>query len=105
MAAYFVTGVWKNIRNEITHLYIHPINNNNRFTSGVKRAEVDVIRMINNGDTFSTITWNYISAIWDIGEPIRLVLRRDSGTTYLRTFRDQTITNNLDNLINMAGVI
>ena len=104
MATFYVTGVWKT-GDKITHVMLHSINANNTLNKGVKTAEQTVINQINRvgGDIVYTLTWNYTDASWTTGAQV-LVVREGYGEI-LRTHRDKTVKNNLDNLIRMESFV
>ena len=101
MAHYFISGVWKN-NNVITHVFAHSYNAaNNTFESGSKVSEDNVIRNIRLGHTYQTINWSYSSVTWRKGANVLIV--KEGNREFLRTAKDASVEDNLDNLINLAG--
>lgn len=102
MASYFISGVWKDNNGRITHVFVHPYDQqNNVFNPGTKQTEAAVIAAIRLGHTYQTLNWSYTDVSWRIGASVGVV--QEGGTTYLRTARDASVQDNLDNLINLQG--
>lgn len=103
MAKYYVTGVWKDANHVITHIQV-----NAPGTSGVLRpyAKWSVAQGVQflstSGNELSSATWNYTSANWKEGEKIIVVKQI---LKYLRTAPDNTVSDNLDNLIPMDQLV
>jgi len=104
MATYYVSGVWKNVNNVITHLYVHPVNGTT-LLHGVKNTEAEVINLINNGHVLNTMRWNYQTAQWAMGAKIIVVVDRSSSRSFVRTVPDAQVIDNLDNIINLAVIV
>lgn len=96
-ADFFISGVWKDANESITYLHIHKVNDNNSFQQGIKQSKSDVIGLINKGYGIMTIVWGYPS--WNLGAKVEIV--KSPFGDYLRTNRDKTAKDNLDNLIGM----
>lgn len=96
---YFISGVWFDSSNEISHVFLHQVNADQTFTTvGTKTTTSKIIELLPRNVIF-TIKWNYQTAGWDIGAQVDTETR--SGKTYLRTRPDGTTTNNLRHLLNM----
>ena len=81
-------------------MFLHNHNETtNTFGPGRKAAEAEVIRLIRGQQLVRTIRWNYAQAAWYIGARVNVA----ATPPYLRTVPDATVTDNLDNLINMDG--
>jgi|GEM_PF-547487 hypothetical protein len=97
---YGVSGIWllNNPHNEICDLLIHKIiNDETRLAIGTKVGKSKVIELINAGNEFVTVEWNYETAIWQRGALIHVVENK-----YLRTNHDPYTEDNLKNIINMT---
>lgn len=97
-AHYFVTSVLKDKNNNISNLLIHLVSENDHFGSGSLKSQTEVINLINQNWVFYTITWGYPN--WNLGAKIEVI--NDKDGQYLRTNRDKTAKDNLDNLINYS---
>jgi len=96
---YLISGVWKNSKDVITHVFLHEMSSDSTFKKGIKTLEADVIKLINNSKkVIFTITWDYPD--WNWGAPVDVV-----NSSYLRTDRNKTAKDNLDNLIKMDSLI
>lgn len=103
MAHYFISGVWKQ-SGIITDVYVHPYDpTSNTFSPGSKVSEAVVIQSIRGGNIYQTLNWNYSAVSWRKGAIVMIV--REGNKDYLRTGKDATIENNLDNLINLQGFL
>lgn len=103
MAKYYVTGVWKNTNGVITHIQV-----NAPVTSGVLRpyAKWTVAQGVQflgtAGNQLSSATWSYQATNWKEGEKIIVV---NQTLKYLRTAPDNTVRDNLDNLLPMNDLV
>ncbi len=100
---YHVSGVWKDDRDVITHLNVHPVNiHENTFGTGAIRTVREAIRMLDQNDRISTMVWDYQRATWTVGAAVQVV---GSGEhRYLRTVAGNGLSDNLDNLVNLSNV-
>ena len=99
---YFISGVWKTDNGTITHGFLHSHNElANTFSEGRKIAEAEVIRLIRAQNLVRTLRWDYSSAVWRIGARVIVA----ANPPYLRTISDATVTDNLDNMIKMNGLL
>lgn len=107
MAAYLISGVWKTRNGVITDVLLHPINshigNSYQFGPGYKRTEAQVIALLDTGNNVYVNTWDYSRAGWDIGVSVSVFKRGERR--YIRSHRDGTVTDNLDNLIDFTNII
>lgn len=100
-ADYLISGVWKETHNNstyISHVMLHQ-DSDTTIYMGTKTSRADVVKLLNSGKIIKTITWNYNSASFQVGELVGTVTV--NGVQYLRSHRDGKVTDNLDNLINM----
>lgn len=105
MATLYISGVWKSA-DKITHVMLHSVGVNNILSRGTKTSEQSVIDRINKPgsvDIVYTIMWNYTDCKWVTGSQV-LVVREGYGEI-LRTHRDKTVKNNLDNLLRMENFV
>jgi hypothetical protein len=65
-------------------------------------TEADAIQLIKNGRTICTAVWNYTKGNWNKGADVGYV--KDNGQEYLRSHKDNTVTDNLDNLLLMNAL-
>lgn len=100
LANYFISGVWKDNNDNITHVLLHIVDENNSFRFGVKTEESTAINLLKQGYTIMTITWGYPG--WDKGAKVTYVSSRNRE--YLRTVANATEKDNLDNSINMNSI-
>ena len=100
MATYRISGVWFS---ETPKRHISSVNLHSQYTDGVGRgskATKDyVVNLINTGNTVTTMQWNYATARWKFGAVVEVITV--NGVNYLRTVRDATVSDNLENMINM----
>ncbi len=99
---YYVLGVKKNQQGVITDLRIAPLNGNTLGQS-ITRTEMEVIQLMQNGHAFVTSEWAYHNGSgWMRGADIQIV----NGThrKYLRSHKDGTPNDNLDNLLRFDWV-
>lgn len=102
MADYRISGIWKDDNGVITHYAVH-FPSNNGFYKAEKKTKDQVLAIFDAGHTAKTWIWNYTSGSWNIGQTVHVVGTRPNR--YLRTDRDNTLKDNLDNLINAAWFI
>lgn len=88
-ADYLISHVRQN-EGRITHVLLH-VDNGETVSSGTVKTVREVILLINSGKTVKTIIWAYPK--WNEGAVVTVV------GDYLRTNRDNTAKDNLDNLI------
>lgn len=95
---YYITGVWKDNQKRITNVMLHSVNTDETFrVRGSKTNKNDVIRLIKNGYEIKTLVWEYPG--WNIGALITYEIV--NGQEYLRTVKDTSTKNNLDNSLTM----
>jgi hypothetical protein len=108
MAEYFISGVWfstSGTSKRITHVMLHEGKLPN-ITKGLKTPESEVIKLIEafEKNIVTTIKWGYNSVTWIRGAIVGVETEKISknlGIKRLRTHKDASVTDNLDNLINM----
>lgn len=102
MAEYSISGVWKDVTGTITHYAIHASNSTTVF-KGTKYSKAEAVALLSKPEnTAETIIWNYENANWKVGAMIEV---EGLGVNrYLRTRRDKTVRDNLDNLINYGWI-
>lgn len=102
MAHYYISGVWKNAQEEITHVYIHLELPHNTFASGKKVTVNYAINLLRVGHTAQVMTWSYTYAGWYAEDFVKVV---NANPPYLRSHKNNTVNDNLDNLINYQAVV
>jgi len=94
MVQYKISGVWKDSNNVITHYAFHEVTKTGH-TRAEKTEKSEAIRILSNANnTAVTWVWNYQIAFWKDGEKVEVVAGK-----YLRSNRDNQITDNLAHLI------
>lgn len=93
-ADYLISHVKKDKDGEITHVLLHRDNGDTISAIGIK-TEAEIINIIKNGYSVKTILWGYPN--WNKGAIVEVV--RGTYKEFIRTNRDKTEKDNLDNLI------
>lgn len=95
---YYITGVWKDSQKRITDVMLHQVYNDGSFeTRGKKSNKKSVIQLIKNGKVIKTLVWNYPG--WLIGAVV--TFETVNNEEYLRSVKDTSTKNNLDNSFQM----
>src|SRR5664279_194905 len=100
-ADYLISGVWfinSDSAKRVSHVQIHP-DSENGLGNGERKTEAEVIKLLKAGYTIKTIVWNYEKGTFNQGADVGF--EKVGQNEYLRTHKDRTVTNNLDNMINM----
>lgn len=97
---YFISGVWKDSEGRITHVMLHKAFNNGNFLMGDKKKEKEVINLLKLKNKICVIVWNYPG--WTREAKVEYV--KDGNIEFLRTNRNKTQKDNLDNLILMHPI-
>ncbi len=93
-ADYLISHVRKNNFGVITHVVVH-VDHGDTVGYGIVKTETEVIALLKNGYTFKTIMWAYPK--WYEGASVNYV--KGTSGEFLRTNRDKTAKDNLDNMI------
>jgi hypothetical protein len=97
MATYYVSGVWKDARGFVTHLFLHSGDDTHLFEG--KRVRIDAaVKLISQGHNLMTVKWDYQSAKWVDGALVEISDRRN-GIMNLKTQKDSVLSESLDNMI------
>src|SRR3982751_2757594 len=99
---YYITGVWKSDV-VITDVFLHKVTASNHFAQGIKKTVKTVIALVEAGSWIMTLKWNYQTERRRPGARIEVVT--EFFSKYLRTVKDATVQDNLDNMINMVGFV
>lgn len=102
MDNYYISGVWKD-NSKITHVMLHESLPNSGFTKGEKTAVEEVIKLLKLGYKTRVMTWPYNGSKWQLGPEVEVVELK--GIEFLRTVSNETIKDNLDNLISMSAFL
>ncbi|WP_343662331.1 DUF3892 domain-containing protein [Chryseobacterium mucoviscidosis] len=105
MADYAISGVWKDNNDIITHYAVHHRTgiNGNYIEKPKKYTKADAIALVATPQhSVFTVIWNYTTAKWRTGALITVV--GSGANSYLRTNKDSTVRDNLDNLINYGYI-
>lgn len=97
---YFISGVWKTGTGVITDVLLH-VNTSTGFQAGKKTTEAMVIQLLKNEKTVKTVRWDYKTPSWKIGANVMVV--NEGNKDFLRSVKDATVEDNLDNMIKMNG--
>jgi len=100
-ADYLISGIWQTKTANstyISYVFLH-VDTAQGFQSGIKTSRTEVVRLLKAGKTIKTIQWNYANGTWNMGADVGHVTI--GGVEYLRSHKDGTINDNLDNLIPM----
>jgi len=104
MAEYRISGVWKDTKGVITH---YAIQEATAFESlkMQKISKADAIKLLEtNGNIVTTKIWRYTeNPGWLRGENVHVVTV--GSEKYLRSNKDNKLTDNLDHLINFNNFI
>jgi hypothetical protein len=94
MAKYKISGVWKDTKGVITHYAFHTVGEQST-SRAEKTSKPDAIKIVGNPfNEAITWIWDYQTSIWKNGEKVEVV-----AGTYLRSNRDNKVTDNLAHLI------
>lgn len=100
-ADHIITGVWfESGTKDIEYVNLHA-DNGDTMGKGQKTHKDIVIKRIEAKQTVATAKWNYARATWEKGVAVHVVTER-SGKKHLRSNHDQSVSDNLDNLIDMG---
>ena len=101
-ADYFISGVWKDSNNVITHYAFHTESENGE-SRAVKTTKDQAIDLLETpGNSAITWMWNYSSTSWKIGENVTVV--NGASGKYLRSNPDNKLTDNLGHLIDFNWI-
>ncbi|WP_425165375.1 DUF3892 domain-containing protein [Chitinophaga caseinilytica] len=97
MPIYYISGIWKNSNEVITHYALH-IANTNSINRAEKVTKAQAIIIVSNpANKVITWIWNYKHSFWESGESVHIV--NGSSGKYLRSDPDSKLTDNLAHLI------
>lgn len=96
MERYYITHVKKNVHGVVTDVKLHFFNGQSLSEVGIKSTAI-VIQLITSGCSVYTAIWGYPD--WQSGAEVTVVRSADGRSYHLRTNRNQTDRDNLDNLI------
>lgn len=93
-ADYLISHVDRDSNGNVMKVLLH-IDNGETVSSGGVRTKEEVIDLLKRGYSVETILWGYPK--WQRGANVHYV--KEGITEYLRTDRNKTDKDNLDNLI------
>ena len=102
MATYYISGIWQS-GEHVTHVVIHAITANKTINTGQKLTRAQVINLINGGHSVYTMRWAYDGNHWNLGSAI-VGIYPLNGVNYIRTHKDATEKDNLDNMLPMNSL-
>lgn len=99
MANYKISGVWTDIQNNITHYAFHEVNSG-IISKAAKKSKADAISIVSNiHNHVVTWIWDYKNYGWKDGAKVEVV-----ANSYLRSYHDGILVDNLRHLINYNQV-
>ena len=104
-ADYLISGVWFSTSGNskrVTHVLLHK-DDEKDFEKGKKATEAEVIKLIDQGHSVVTVIWDYSKGLLKKGADVNY--EKKGGEKILRTHKDRTVTDNLDNMLNMGWLI
>lgn len=104
-ADYLISGVYFGTRNGskyVSHVQLH-LDTDNGVEAGAKTIEAEVIKKLKAGYTVKTMLWNYSTGNFSQGAAVSY--QKVGNYEYLRTHKDGTVTDNLDNMLNMDWIL
>jgi hypothetical protein len=96
-ADYLISQVGFNSNGKISRVRVHKDNGDKITHQGIYDVN-QIISSIKSGYTYKTIVWNYKKKAWSEGAEIHIV---KDHLEYIRTDRDDTAVDNLENLIRL----
>ncbi len=97
MATYYISGIWMN-GDHISKVVIHKLLPNKIIEHGEHMTRAQVVGLVNGQNSVYTMQWKYDGNHWTLGNAI-VGLYPLNGINYIRTHKDATERDNLDNLI------
>lgn len=102
MTKYYITGVWKDDNDTITHYAFHT-DKGKSASRAIKKSKANAITLLEDANnTAVTWVWNYSSASWEEGEKVTVV--NGANGKYLRSNPDNKLTDNLAHLIDFDWI-
>jgi hypothetical protein len=96
-ADYLISHVKRDSNGNVMKVLLHADNGDTTTSIGVKTKD-EVVTLIKAGYSVKTILWGY--PLWQKGAKVHIV--KDNSGEYLRTKRNKTDRDNLDNLIPLS---
>lgn len=93
-ADYLISHVSKDLNGNVVKVLLHT-DNGETISIGVVKSKVEVINLLKNGYLIETTLWDYPK--WNRGAKLHYV--KEGSNEYLRTNRNSTDRDNIDNLI------
>ena len=101
---YYISGIWKMKAGGdeyITDVFLHSASEG--FGKGVKTGKDEVIELLKNGATITTITWNYHLIQWRYGAKVEY--SEADGETWLHTVPNAATFDDLESSIQMQYIM
>ncbi|TCC93690.1 DUF3892 domain-containing protein [Pedobacter frigiditerrae] len=102
---FYISGIWQTTHNGskiVSHVFLHA-NDADGFNRGVKTSREEVVKLIEAGKIVMTLRWDYHTAAFKTGAKVEII--EVGNIKYLRTHKDATVNDNLDNMIRMNAFI
>lgn len=96
-ADYLISHVKRDTNGNVIKVLLHT-DNGDTVSSGTIKTKDEVVALIKNGSSVKTTLWGY--PLWQQGAEVHIV--NDNSGVYIRTKRNKTDRDNLDNLIPMS---
>lgn len=94
MAKYKISGIWTDDKHVITHYAFHEVKGTDLFKAK-KVSKADAIKLLNiSGNEAITWIWDYGRPGWKDGAKVEVV-----AGSYLRSYHDNKVVDNLAHLI------
>lgn len=101
MPKFYISGIWKNDKKQITHAFIHTVRGV-KISPGERQTEELVISLLKQGYEILAITWNYNEGRWQEGTAVSYAV--EGKKEYLKSHKDKVLNDDLDKLINLQGM-
>ena len=102
MAEFTISGVWKNNNDVVIHYAFHQVLERTIYRAEKKSKAEAIALLETKGNSAVTWVWDYNKATWNFGEEVEVV--RGFTGKYLRSNRNNRLTDNLGHLINYEWI-
>lgn len=103
MSTYYISCIWEQNSSTISHALVHSTDSNGKYYSGKRYTRTEVVNLIKQNNEVWTLRWDYDDAGWRFGAKVMVV--NIMGDEYIRTVRDTTKADNLDNILKYDTMI
>lgn len=100
MSIYYISGIWTNKNDVVTHLNLHEVADG---TMGkAKKYTIEQVAKATESHKIYTANWNYSKRKWKRGARVHVV--EEANYYYLRSNHDGVESDNLDNMLPMGNL-